>query len=479
MSLTGAHSISLQNACDGAYNAGILVVAAAGNSSGAVAYPAAYPSVIAVSAIDSGGQFASFSNSGPEIELAAPGADVYSTYGGGGYTTLSGTSMACPHVAGVAALVWSAPGLGCSSAAAVRARLRETARDLGLTPAQQGYGLVDAAAAVAVQPVLDVAVPAVHPASASVDQGQMLAVDVTVTNVGNQDVTTAFEVVLADTTDGTWSNTQTIGRLNRVASVTLTYAWNTAGVSIADHTLCATAGPVPGEENTTNNSLNAVVAIRTPPAPVTDIAVTEVGAAGSAWRGDAVPVTVTVKNVGNQDVETPILVTLTDSADGVIGTQTISGLGPGASVTLAYTWDTAGAAPGEHTLTAYQNCVDDDASNDSAAAQVTIGERPAQPTAALEITLSKDVLSVLWKVTATITATDAATGSPLAGAVIRGHWSGVYAGNVSRTSSGNGQVRLVTSFVRNRGTMTFTVDSVEKSGQSYALSGSTSASISN
>ena len=126
--------------------------------------------------------------------------------------------------------------------------------------------MVDAAAAVAVQPVIDIAVLAVHPAAASVDQGQTLAVDVTVRNVGNQNVTAAFEVVLADTTDGLWSNTQSIGRLNRGTSVTLTYAWNTAGASLGDHTLCATAGPVAGEEDTTDNSLNAVVTIQAPPA---------------------------------------------------------------------------------------------------------------------------------------------------------------------------------------------------------------------
>jgi hypothetical protein len=479
MSLAAGHSSSLQNACNAAYNAGLLLVAAAGNSSGAVSYPAAYSSVIAVSAIDAGGQLASFSNWGPEIELAAPGVDIYSTYEAGGYATLSGTSMACPHVAGVAALVWSAPGLGCSSAAAVRARLRQTARDLGLASTQQGYGLVDAAAAVAVQAVIDVAVPAVHPASASVDQGQTLTVDVTVTNVGNQDVTTGFEAVLADTTDRLWSSTQNIGRLNRGASVTLAYAWNTAGASIGNHTLCATAGPVTGEEDIMNNSRNAVVTIRTPPAPVTDLAVTGISAVGSAMRGDSVSVTVTVENIGNQDVGAAILVTLTDSADGVIGTQTVSGLSHGSSATLTYMWDTSGAAVGNHTLTACHDCADDDSSNNSATAQVTISDRPAQPTAALEITLSKDIAFWLWKVTATLTATDAATGGPLASAVIRGHWSGVYAANVSRTSSGNGQVRVSTPFVRNQGTITFTVDSVERDGQSYALSGSTSASISN
>jgi subtilisin len=152
MSLGGGASMSLQQACDAVFAAGVLLVAAAGNSAGPVSFPAGYPSVMAVSATDSKDQLAYFSNFGPEIELGAPGVDIYSTYKGGTYTTLSGTSMACPHVTGAAALVWAA---GAGSNTAVRDILTGAAEDLppaGWDPSF-GYGLVDAQKAAGIDTI--------------------------------------------------------------------------------------------------------------------------------------------------------------------------------------------------------------------------------------------------------------------------------------------------------------------------------------
>ena len=109
LSLGGtAPSETLQAAADYAREKGALLVAATGNSGGRVLYPAACERVIAVAATDRTDQHPTFSNYGPQVDVAAPGVDIYSTwYRRDGYFSQSGTSMATPHVSGLAALIWS------------------------------------------------------------------------------------------------------------------------------------------------------------------------------------------------------------------------------------------------------------------------------------------------------------------------------------------------------------------------------------
>ncbi|MFC6953551.1 S8 family serine peptidase [Halorubellus litoreus] len=140
-------SSTVKDACQYAYDNGVLLVAAAGNSgpcSDCVGYPAAYSTVVAVSSTDSDDSLSSFSSTGPEVELAAPGGSIYSTVVGGDYATFSGTSMACPHVSGAGAQLMDN---GYTNTEA-RDQLTATAEDLGLDSNDQGSGLLDVDAAV-------------------------------------------------------------------------------------------------------------------------------------------------------------------------------------------------------------------------------------------------------------------------------------------------------------------------------------------
>ncbi len=103
---TNVNSYALHQAIQAADEAGILMVAAAGNS-GVVEYPAAYPEVIAVGAVDYQGVRADFSATGAALELTAPGECVLTDSFYGGIMALNGTSLAAPHVAGAAALLWA------------------------------------------------------------------------------------------------------------------------------------------------------------------------------------------------------------------------------------------------------------------------------------------------------------------------------------------------------------------------------------
>ena len=147
LSLGGASTDTIKQACQYASDRGVLLVAAAGNAgpcSDCVSYPAGYDTVVAVSATSKDDTLADFSSTGPEIELAAPGENVYSTFVGNSYATLDGTSMACPHVSGAGGQLM-ANGYTASEA---RSELKNSAEDIGLPDNEQGAGLLDVAGAL-------------------------------------------------------------------------------------------------------------------------------------------------------------------------------------------------------------------------------------------------------------------------------------------------------------------------------------------
>ncbi|MEM3550057.1 MAG: S8 family serine peptidase [Candidatus Bathyarchaeia archaeon] len=263
---TSTYSQSLKDACDNAYKKGLVLVAAAGNNgdgnpnTNEYSYPAAYDSVIAVGATASNDVAPYWSNSGPYLELAAPGVSIYSTLPtysvtltrtyGYNYGTLSGTSMACPHVAGTAALVIASnPALTNID---VRTRLQTTADDLGTNSwdTTYGYGLIDADEAATKTDVHDVAVTAID-APSWVAKGDTAIIKITVKNEGTAPETLKLNLtdITSNVNIGSASFTLTAG-----ASTTQTFNWDTTSASVGTHTLKAEASVLEGETDTTDNS---------------------------------------------------------------------------------------------------------------------------------------------------------------------------------------------------------------------------------
>jgi type VII secretion-associated serine protease mycosin len=218
------NSSTLKAAVDYAYNKGILVVAAGGNCGDAnylfngctsqdqILYPGDYANVVAVASTTSSDSQSSFSNQGSYIDIAAPGSFIFSTYASGGYNTLSGTSMAAPHVAGLAALIWSQDSSLTNQQ--VWAQIRNTAQDLGASgwDPQFGYGRINAAAALGAlqtsattadtapaEPAATAA--AVEPPYVSGEILLKLQTGVTVNRVLEQDQLETADVKVADTID--------------------------------------------------------------------------------------------------------------------------------------------------------------------------------------------------------------------------------------------------------------------------------------
>ena len=145
----GASSSAEQAAFDNALANGVLSIAAAGNDgNSAMSYPASYDSVMSVAAVDSNKSVANFSQYNSQVEIAAPGVDIMSTLPNNSYAAWSGTSMATPHVSGVAALVWS-HHTECS-ASQIRNALNMTVEDRGNLGRDNyyGYGIVQAKATI-------------------------------------------------------------------------------------------------------------------------------------------------------------------------------------------------------------------------------------------------------------------------------------------------------------------------------------------
>ncbi|RMG50675.1 MAG: tandem-95 repeat protein [Acidobacteria bacterium] len=179
-------SFSLRQAIDRATSAGILFVAAAGNDGVSTRfYPAAYQSALAVAALDRDGEhLADFSNFGDWVEVAAPGRSILSTIPGNRYARFSGTSMATPHVTGLAGLVASVAHLSVTE---LRQVIRQGVR---VVPTLDGLvttsGIVDAAETlnlVGAEPPPDGEPPVANDDSVTTSEDTPVTIDVTANDV--------------------------------------------------------------------------------------------------------------------------------------------------------------------------------------------------------------------------------------------------------------------------------------------------------
>jgi serine protease len=446
MSLGGASgSTTLEDAVANAYGKGVTIVCASGNDGSAttVSYPAAYDAYcIAVGATRYDEAIAYYSNGGPSLDLTAPGGDIYvdqngDGYGDGvlqqtfgnnptdwGYWFYQGTSMAAPHVSGVAALLIA--NAVATTPDEVRETLQSTAEDKGADGWDTGYGwgIVDAYAALTYTqgpnnpPVADSGVP----------------------YTGTEDTAITFDGSGSSDLDGD----------------PLTYAWdfgdgsNGSGVKPAHVytaggeykvTLVVNDGKADSEPSSTTATIEEV----------NDPPVADAGPDQSALVGENV--TFDGSDSYDPDSDGSII-----SYDWDFGDETTGG--GGGITTHAY------SAAGTYTVTL--TVTDNGGLTDTDTAIVPVTEQGVlvlMHVVSIEMSTKKAGPNV--NAIAIVTVVDA-DGFSVAGATVSGHWSGLTDDIASGLTDETGSVSLKSNKVRNTGgTFTFTVDDITKDGWSY------------
>ncbi len=293
MSIGNSYSPAFATTIASANAAGVVVVAAAGNTGGpGILYPAAAPGAIAVAALNSDNTVASFSSSGPEMWLGAPGNGITSTLPGGGYGDKSGTSMASPHVTGLVALIRQVHPTW--TPAQVANELKSDAIDLAPVgfDNSSGWGLAQALPTGVTIPVSMAVSPAAR--SISVQQGNAAPSDnATVTLTGTNAAGTAWTA----TKRQAWL---TFTNASGTGSGSVTWNRNASGLAGGTYvdTITVTSVSITGSPATIYDTLKITAA----PVPVV-MAVSPAARSVSVQQGNAAPsdnatVTLTGTNAG-------------------------------------------------------------------------------------------------------------------------------------------------------------------------------------
>lgn len=423
-----------------AYSVGILLVGAAGNEGSGddtVIYPARYANVTAVAATDNSDNRASWSSTGPTVELSAPGVAIKSTYLNNAYETMSGTSMACPHVTGTAALVIASnPSL---TNVEIRQRLQETAEDLG--PAGKddefGYGLVDAENAT-YMPTPDTTPPA------SVTDLNESAVGETWINWTWTNPTDAdFSHVMVHL-DGVFK--ENVSKpTNYYKAINLSP--NTT-YEVGTHTV-DTSGNI--NQTWVNDTAKTLTPDETPPV-ISDVTATDItdSSAKITWNTD-------------------------EPADSLVKYGTVSRSYTNTTSNSAYVTSHAIDLTGLASDTTYYYVVNstDQSGNSAESSEYNFTTKEAAVELEMHvgnITMSSDFIGrgqwAWYKAIATVPILDSSNNS-VEGATVEGEWSGAYSESVSGTTRSDGNVTFETRWVKGGGTFTFTVDNLTREGWTY------------
>lgn len=465
----GAQSTALENAIDyfianggGNVMNGGLAVFAAGNdnsSSTSIGYPGSYAPVIAVASTTHSGVKSSFSNYGSWVDIAAPGSNILSTYpvSQGSYNTISGTSMACPHVSGVAALVLSNKHRNGETLTATQLRdiLESTANASLLYDNNSGYagqlgsGMLDAYAALTGE-----VAPPPPPPACTANYVTDVTLSLTTDNYGSETSWT-----LKDNLNNTVVASGS-GYANN-ASYTETFQLSTGGnytFTINDaygdgiccaygngsYTLVDGANATISSGGDYGSGESVTFCIEdggTPPPAGNNAPVANAGGSYTTTLGDAI----TFDASASSDADGDALTYAWDFGDGNTG----SGVAP------SHTY----AAAGSYTATV---TVSDGTDSNTASASVTVEVPTSDAAMTSTINISTRNQGPWTRAQATITVTS--NGSPVSGASVNMSWSGRYSATLNATTNASGQIYIESERFKGSPSFTLTINSISAAG---------------
>jgi serine protease len=457
MSLGGSiGSVTLENALAYAYNQGIIIVCASGNDGSAttVSYPAAYDAYcIAVGATRWDEAVAYYSNGGSSIDLTAPGGDINvdqnsDGYGDGvlqqtfdadptnfGYWFYQGTSMAAPHVSGVAALL-VAYGVA-TTPDEVREALQATAMDRGAEgwDPEYGWGIVNAYAAL----------------NYTAELNSLPEADAGGPYSGIEDETITFDGSgSSDLDDDTLIYIWNFGDGSTGAGISPTHTYTAGGQYMV--TLVVNDGKI---DSLPSEATVSITEVNDPP-------VADAGPDQTSLVGESA----TFDGSGSYDIDDVIASYAWDFGD----QTTASG------ITATHSYSTSGTYTVSLTVTDFSGDTDADT------AQVTVTEQSVivihVESIVMDLSNRTAGKNKFTKATAKVTIWDS-DGNPADGATVYGSWSGATSDNDSGVTDTNGEVMLTSDSVKNPSkgtTFTFTVDDVVKSTRTYESTNNTKTS---